>query len=376
MSSSALQNWLRWWKRERHANESLANFLLRQEIVTADTLACLEESPEEIAEVNPRYLLAHGALDILRMQMCVSSQPVNTDTAERAGATVTAKKAKRRNYQTGESLGHCQLLNCIGQGAFGAVYRAIHKTLGISVAVKVLSVSAEDETISERCRELLAREAHLLARLSHPSIIRVLDFDHAADAPYLVMELVDGISLAEMIDQSGGMRPDLAARMFVSLCDALEVFRRAGILHHDVKPANILVSREGVAKIADLGLGALLEPGETAISCGLGTPLYISPEQATPGTAVDSRSDLYSLGVTLYESVTGRPPFLGKTAAEILQKHVEEAPVVPCELRPTIPAELSDIIMKLLAKTPTQRYQTASEVSQALRRFLAKSKDC
>jgi serine/threonine protein kinase len=250
----------------------------------------------------------------------------------------------------------------LGKGGHGVVYAALHQSLNIPVAVKVLvSEHGPDPSI----RTKLRHEARALARLNHSNIIRVLDFDDG-EPPYVVMEYVEGPSLADLITQTGGIRVDRARDIFVQVCRGLEAAWGEGIVHRDIKPGNILLTRNGTAKLADLGL-ALTDRDQNSPPAAGGSPVgtcaYMAPEQARMANAVDFKADIYALGVTFYHAVTGQHPFPAKNAREALLKHATMAAVPPHEVAPQlVDAATSAVIMRMMAKTPEERHHSYEEL--------------
>src|SRR5215813_631077 len=253
----------------------------------------------------------------------------------------------------------------IGRGGMGIVYRATDLELMREVAVKVVSEAASIEA-----RQRLIREARAAAALNHPHIISVYDFGEEQGIPFFVMELVDGPSLAKARPSDLPRIVEIACQ----ICAALDHAHANGIVHRDLKPDNVLLSsagQRGSVKLADLGL-ALPGYGERISRAGLilGTASYIAPEQAL-GQQVDGRTDLYSLGVLLYELTTGRLPFTGDDPLTVVSQHVHASVVPPRVLRPDLPRALEAVIMRLLEKSPAQRFTTAVETAAALRESLA-----
>lgn len=247
------------------------------------------------------------------------------------------------------------------------VFLARDVLLDRPVAVKVLFPQfAAEPTFVERFR----REAQAAANLNHPSIVAVYDWGEHDDTYFIVMEYVDGRSLAEVLRAEGTLHPDRAAEICTDAAAALGFAHRNGTVHRDVKPGNILITPDGQVKVTDFGIARAFGGGDELTQTGsvMGTATYFSPEQAQ-GKNVDPRSDLYSLGIVLFEMVTGRPPFIGDSPVAIAYKHVQESPPRPTSLNPAIPKPLESVIARLLAKNPAQRYPSAEEVRTDLRRF-------
>ncbi|MCU0268359.1 MAG: Stk1 family PASTA domain-containing Ser/Thr kinase [Acidimicrobiales bacterium] len=250
------------------------------------------------------------------------------------------------------------------------VYLARDLVLDRPVAVKVLFPEyAKDESFVERFR----REARAAAKLTHPNIVSIYDWGEELDTYFIAMEYVEGRSLAEIIRAEGALPPRRAAEIAADVASALGFAHRNGVVHRDVKPGNVMIDSAGHVKVADFGIAQAFSGSEqanlTKAGSVMGTATYFSPEQAQ-GRPVDPRSDLYSLGVVLFEMVVGRAPFQGDTPVAIAYKHVQEQPPLPETLGVDVPPPLEAIDMKLLAKDPAQRYESAEELRTDLRRFL------
>jgi tRNA A-37 threonylcarbamoyl transferase component Bud32 len=264
----------------------------------------------------------------------------------------------------GSVVGRCLLLRPIGEGASGRVYHAHHKTLNVSVALKLLQPALFDDP---RVHEQLRHEAQLLARLNHPHVVRVWDFEDDPACPYIVMEYIEGPSLSELIEQSGRLAPDRAVHLMRQVARGLNAAWKLGIIHRDLKPANVLVTRGGDAKLSDLGLAVVIgKGGGAARPAAAGTPLYAAPEQYFAPDKVDQRSDLYSLGATFYHVLTGVPPFSASSVDEVMRRHAREAPVPPHQRVSGIPDVLGAILLRLLAKEPDGRYADYRELLAVL----------
>lgn len=253
----------------------------------------------------------------------------------------------------------------IGSGGMAEVYRGFDTVLNRTVAVKVLLPQfARDAGFVARFR----REAQAAARLSHPNIVGVYDTGADGDTQFIVMELIEGRTLAAFLGSGKRPTPEQAIELATRIGNALSAAHAQGIVHRDIKTANVMVTRNGEVKVMDFGI-ARQQTDVTApqTSAVLGTPTYLSPEQAQ-GLPVDARSDIYSLGVVLYEMLTGHPPFTGDSPVAIAYKQVNEAPVPPSQVNPDLPPQLDAVVMKALAKNPANRYQSADEMADDLER--------
>jgi beta-lactam-binding protein with PASTA domain/serine/threonine protein kinase len=266
--------------------------------------------------------------------------------------------------------GRYELHRRLGRGGMAEVYLARDQLLDRPVAVKVLFPAlATDAGFVERFR----REAQAAANLQHPNIVSVFDWGEANGTYFIVMEYVEGHTLADSIRDEGRLHPDRAAEVTADIAAALGFAHRNRVVHRDVKPGNVLITRDGGVKVADFGIARALSDSSdqnlTKTGSVMGTATYFSPEQAR-GAPVDPRSDLYSLGVVLYEMTTGHPPFAGDSAVAIAYKHVQENPVPPRRLDPSLPETLEAITLKCLAKNPANRYPSAQDLRADLRRYL------
>src|SRR6202451_4646608 len=263
--------------------------------------------------------------------------------------------------------GRYELSHLVARGGLAEAYRAPDLLLDRPVALKVLFPELSvDRSFVERFR----REAQAAANLSHPNIVPVFDWGEDNGTYFIVMEFIDGRALSSILRSAGPMHPDRAAEIGADVAIALAYAHRHGVIHRDVKPGNVLITEDGIVKVTDFGIARAINTEESLTQTGavMGTATYFSPEQAE-GMGVDARSDIYSLGVVLFEMVTGRPPFLGDTPVAVASKHVREHPPAPREINPGVPPDLEAIILKCLAKSPDHRDATGDDLRIDLLRF-------
>jgi tRNA A-37 threonylcarbamoyl transferase component Bud32 len=270
--------------------------------------------------------------------------------------------------ETGRQIGKCLLEEEIGRGASSVVYRARHRGLDSVVVVKVLMQGSDDQ---EEHRNLTRNEAQLLARLNHPHILRVFDFEDRGHYPHVVMEFVDGGCLGTLIKESGRVPVEAALPLLCQVTEALaHAHGQLGLVHCDIKPGNILLTGAMQAKVADFGLAKTTRmtdaqhAARAAVKGGVaGTPAYIAPEQVEGGWDLAShRSDIYSLGATFYHAVVGRPPFVDSDPLAQMAKRLREDPIPPHVVEPSIDRDFSDLIMSMLEREPNKRLHTWDDV--------------
>ncbi|MEQ1892195.1 MAG: serine/threonine-protein kinase [Planctomycetota bacterium] len=259
-----------------------------------------------------------------------------------------------------------ELQGFLGRGSSGVVYRARQLAVDREVAIKILHPHMAQES---RIVRRLQREARTTARLAHPHIVSAVDMGEVDGRWWYAMEFVDGPSLAQRLRTEGRLREREALRLFIPLCEALLHLWEHGVVHRDIKPANILIDKAGGARLADLGLAvAEDDPSITGTGGTLGTPHYISPEQAVDPRKADVKSDIWSFGATLYHAVCGQPPFAGASAAEVLSGVLYSRIPDPCVLEPTLSKRFALVLRKCLTRDPTRRYQNPNELLSDLER--------
>jgi serine/threonine protein kinase len=297
-------------------------------------------------------------------------------------ATFVATTVAPQSDIAGKRLGGYEILQKLGQGGMGSVFLARQLSLDRKVAVKILNPQlAQDPVFIAR----FTREAYAAAQLSHHNIVQIHDIGEDKSTHYFSMEYVEGQTLAGVVRDSKRLDPETAVTYTLQAARGLKFAHDHAMIHRDVKPENLLINDFGLVKVADLGLvkrqgtseitaspalAAASDASTTGAALSMGTPAYMAPEQAKDAAQVDVRADVYSLGCTLYDLLTGRPPFLGATAIEVMTKHATQ-PVPPPEgIAKDIPANLSAILMKMMAKKPDERYANMNEVIAALEDFL------
>jgi tetratricopeptide (TPR) repeat protein len=285
-------------------------------------------------------------------------------TADELGDSVIARPTEF------PEIAEYDLLQLLGEGGMGVVYRARHRGLNRLVALKMLRGG------SQARRDFFARfrlEAESVARLRHPNVIQIYDINEAGGLPYVALELLDGGSLDDRL--GGNPQPGrLAAEIAITLAGAVQVAHEAGIIHRDLKPANVLFTSDGVLKVTDFGLAKRVDSddGHTQSGAIMGSPSYMAPEQARGQSRdVGPAADIYALGAVLYEMLTGRPPFKGATPLETVRQVVDDDPVAPSRLVPRVPRDLETICLKCLHKDPARRYGSARALADDLKRYLA-----
>lgn len=289
------------------------------------------------------------------------------ETAVNRGSTTGSTKDRVRDL-SGTHLGEFLLLRKLGSGGMGEVYLAQQVSLKRQVALKVLR---EDLMADETAGKRFAVEAEAAAKLTHANIVQIYAYGQADGMSYMALEYVQGMNLRDYVAKKGPVNPRFAMKVMEQVAAALHHAADAGIVHRDIKPDNILLTRKGEVKVADFGLARLrvdkpVNLTQTGVT--MGTPLYMSPEQVE-GKQLDPRSDLYSFGVTCYYMLSGQPPYRGETALAIAVQHIKGEPEPIEKLRPDLPADLCRIVQKLMAKHPDQRYQTGRQVVRDLQKL-------
>ncbi len=272
------------------------------------------------------------------------------------------------SWRLGKMLdGRYEMLSVLGIGGMAVVYKAFDHKLKRNVAIKVLR---DDVAMDRQSRMGFRTEYQAVGMLSHPNIRAVYDVVASGDTEYIVMEYVDGINLKQYLKKKGALSWKEALHFSTQIARALSHAHSKGIIHMDIKPQNIMLPRDGTAKVADFGIAQLEETADTNESAeeALGSIHYISPEQAR-GEAVDARTDIYSLGVVMYEMLTGRLPFDGESVAEVAVKHFTVVPTAPTAIDPEIPPELEAITLRAMQPNPDDRYPTADEMLSDLEDF-------
>src|ERR1051325_1104265 len=273
------------------------------------------------------------------------------------------------NIQPGQMLGPYRIINQIGKGGMANVYKAYQPSVDRYVAIKVLpSQLAESQEFATRFHQ----EARIIAKLEHPHILPVFDYGESDGVAYFVMRYLDAGTLRDKMEAGHPLPLNHIDRTFTQLTDALSYAHSFGIIHRDLKPANALIDSHGNIFLTDFGIARLLEsasPRLTQTDAIMGTPAYISPEQAQ-AKPVDQRSDIYSLGIILYEMATGSVPYTADTPLAVIFKHVSDPLPLPSSVKPDIPSSIEKVILKALAKDPDDRFGTAAEFVAAWKRAL------
>lgn len=276
----------------------------------------------------------------------------NLNDAQQSG-----KALETRFYQSlvGKQLGNYKAVSLIGAGAMGGVFKGWDVILERNVALKIISYKLSSIA---SFREMFVKEARLISRLHHPNIAEIYYIDQTDDVMYFAMELINGNTLKDMIKESSNLNTSKGLEYFLTTCRTLDFVSKENIIHRDIKPENIMINDKGMLKVVDFGV-AVVNDGESTKGKSdgvVGSPYYVSPD-CIRGRSLDSRSDIYSLGATFYHVFSGSPPFEGNNVEEVLRKHLHDNLIPLKKKNPTISSELSDIINKMMAKDPLDRYQ-------------------
>ena len=266
-----------------------------------------------------------------------------------------------------EKLGRYEILSELGQGAMGVVYKAIDPLIERTVAIKTIKLDLSKEELAN-FEERFYREAKSAGRLNHPNIVTIYDVGKSDNSAYMAMEFLEGQLLREVLDAHTALSIDKIVDIAAQVADGLAYAHENGIVHRDIKPANIMLVRDDMAKIMDFGIAQMPTGSRTLAGTVMGSPKYMAPEQVI-GKPVDGRSDIFALGVMLYEMLTGESPFDGDNINTIMYRILNETPVPPKSLAPRIPGTFNYIIAKALAKEPGERYQSAKDMASDLRNY-------
>jgi len=279
--------------------------------------------------------------------------------------TLTPYQASQlKSGRTKLSLGPYTITDWIGQGGMGQVFKAVHTMMGRECAIKVLPL----EKSTPEAIENFTREIRTQAQLDHTNLVRAYDAGHDGNVHYLVTEFVPGTDLRQLVRRQGPLTMQQAANVMVQSANGLDYAHKQGLIHRDVKPGNILVTPDGVAKVSDLGLAGFIHEAEEDPRAGkiVGTADYLSPEQILNPASITLVSDIYSLGCTLYYAISGKVPYPGGTTKDKARRHCEETPWHPRRFNPDISEEFVEIIADMMEKDPAARIQTAAEVASRL----------
>lgn len=332
------------------------------------------ECGESVAEKEDSCSNCGTKKDLFAVETMVGDSDVTLESS--ASEEVTLKSATKplenskvfisENNLIGKSIGGAVVKKQIGKGGMGSVFLGHHSTLDIPVAIKVLKPDYAQR--SPDAVERFLKEARAVAKLRHPNIVSVYNAGHEEGFYFMSMEFIKGRDLAEILESPFNLSLKDALKLTCQVCDALDYAHNNSIVHRDIKPANIFVDEDGNAKVGDLGLAKDLKEDQSMTQSmqAMGTPYYISPEQATSAKDVDHRSDIYSLGCTLYRLFCGKVPFKGNSSFETVHKHMSEPVPDPIKENPELPVEVSVVIQRMMAKKPEERFSSLKEVSKIL----------
>ncbi len=319
---------------------------------------------DHIATVDPKYKDVQEKIELLKK---AGEGAVFGGIGKKGSDATVVVQGLGQNT----TLGRYEVMKELGRGAMGIVYLGKDPKINRQVAIKTLRFEEDmDETQTKSIKERFFREAESAGNLTHPNIIRIFDAGEDQDVAYIAMELLDGHDLKENCEKSKLLPINRAVEIAAQVAEGLDYAHKQGVVHRDIKPANIMMLKDGTLRITDFGIARIQATSKTATGAVLGTPAYMSPEQVNQNKSVDGRADIFSLGVTLFELLTGEKPFAADSIPALLYRIANVEHSDPREFNPNIPAGLVTIINKALAKLPADRYQSAGEMALDLRRFL------
>lgn len=335
--------------------ESLERYLVARGCLEQAALPVLRTLQMGVMPMEPdqvkqmfRFESLQQRVDMLRRGIAAPAPPVSLPDSAPPAPLMPA---------VGDILGKCEIVAVLGYGATATVYQAFHKFLRIPVALKVLSPQLLLQ--NPDMESMFLDEAMNTARLNHPSLVRVFDAEKTAQYTYMVMEYIDGPTLTRLIEPCGKLPMEHAIQAAIEICYVLDYALEFQMIHRDIKPDNLMLTRKSELKLADFGLARVINSPDQyqRTSGGLwGTPYYMSPEQFGDANQLDHRSDMYSLGATLYHLATGRLPFPGDSVLEVMMGHLNRMPEAPHVLNQELSLDFSNLILRLLEKHPKHRY--------------------
>jgi eukaryotic-like serine/threonine-protein kinase len=323
----------------------------------------------DLREKEQMITFLHDSMTAIRKSGMLPRDPTTEETIATTGDAARPTQPMPAAQPGALFAGRYEILSTLGKGGMGVVYRAQDQQLDEVVALKVLrqDVMSADPTLLERFKQ----ELKLARRITHRCVLRTHDFGETGGTPYISMEFLEGVTLKDLILSKGALPVGVGLRIAKQICQGLEAAHRQGVIHRDIKPQNMLILPEtGELKIMDFGIAqpVSLKAGASGLTTEgmvMGTPDYIPPEQAQ-GRSADFRSDIYALGVVLFETFTGKLPFRGDNVMKIVLAHIQDVPPRPRDINPKLPPELETVILRCLAKEPDQRYASAAETLKAL----------
>jgi len=337
------------------------------------------EGDEEEPEIDYDALLSGTPVTGMQTQKAMafrnnstptSGQVKFSQTPELAGATLPISSDKTGTAAIAANFGRYQVLEAIGQGAMGMVYKGLDPAIDRPVALKTIRLdNIVNSTEISELKERLVREAKAAGQLSHPNIVTIYDVGEEQSMQYIAMEYLDGNTLEALLENKFQWDYKTLCKLMIQICDALDFAHERGIVHRDIKPANIMMLVNDRVKVMDFGIARFDQSNMTQSGVALGTPNYISPEQLK-GKAVDRRCDIFSLGVVFYELLTGQKPFTGDTISALIYSILHTNPPSPSEINLDVPRIFDKIVAKALAKDPDLRFQTAREMADILRKLI------
>lgn len=368
------------------SNKTLQEYLISNGIIHPNNVRIIDMVKKKYLKMDKEEIISLFDIQKAKSKLNLLN-PINSMNSTQNGTkrfedffsfdeTINNQDNKKNEIKEGSIIGKYQVLKEIGKGGTSKVFLVYHKFLKSNFAIKILCKDGLENCNDLDLEEVFLNEAINTIKLNHENIVKTYDADKYEDSTYIVMEFVDGTTLSNILEQKKSLDQNKCIEIMLNVLNALNYASKNQIIHRDIKPGNIMITNKGVVKISDFGLAKVLnniDKFETQSGNLIGTPYYMSPEQYLDNTLVDHRSDIYSLGVTFYQILTGKLPFDGNSIVEVMMKHLKELPLEPKNLNNNISSSLSNIVLKMIEKDIDKRFQSYEELIAILDDYIKKN---